>query len=289
MTALRHIIVATDFTEAAGHAAHRAALLAQQSGATLTLAHVTDDRIWHRLRAAISEPLSSETAARDALEHQREALAKSHSIPVQAHELTGAPAALLAAYAATVGADLLVAGRHGADDAARLIIGSVALGLVRVAPCPVLLPRDRPQRPYRAIAIGVDFSEASARITRRVHQWFERTPLHLVHAYPLPLTPLTGRGLATADQVAGWKAAMKADAQRGLDAFARDCGLAEPVHRHAVEGNAADLLLATAAQAGADLIVVGRHTGSRTGEIVVGSTTQSVLYLASRDVLVAPV
>jgi nucleotide-binding universal stress UspA family protein len=290
MPTLRHIIAATDFTESAARAAQRAALLAQQSGAALTLVHVSDDRIWSRLRSALADSLSgaSDTAARDALAHQRETLEREFSIPVRMHELKGAPAAMLAAYASSIGADLLVAGRHGADDATRLIVGSVALGLVRAAPCPVLLPRDPPKQPYRAIVLGVDFTAASAQIARRVHSWFADTPLHLVHAYPLPMAPLAGRGLATADQAANWKAAMKADAQRGLDAFARDCQLPDPVHRHGAEGNAADLLLSTAVHVGADMIVVGRHTGSRTGEIVVGSTTQSVLYLASRDVLVAP-
>jgi nucleotide-binding universal stress UspA family protein len=42
-------------------------------------------------------------------------------------------------------ADLLVVGTHGRRGVSRLLLGSVAEGMVRVAPCPLLLVRGQIQ------------------------------------------------------------------------------------------------------------------------------------------------
>jgi nucleotide-binding universal stress UspA family protein len=53
--------------------------------------------------------------------------------------VAGLPAAReIAQYAASHGADLIVVGTHGYGPVRRLVLGSVADRVVRLAPCPVL-------------------------------------------------------------------------------------------------------------------------------------------------------
>ena len=53
--------------------------------------------------------------------------------------LSGLPAAReIDQYAASHGADLIVVGTHGYGPVRRLVLGSVADRVVRMAPCPVL-------------------------------------------------------------------------------------------------------------------------------------------------------
>ena len=62
--------------------------------------------------------------------------------------LSGLPAAReIAQYAASQGADLIVVGTHGYGPVRRLVLGSVADQVVRMAPCPVLMV---PHRTLRA-------------------------------------------------------------------------------------------------------------------------------------------
>jgi nucleotide-binding universal stress UspA family protein len=54
-----------------------------------------------------------------------------------------APAEEIAQLAADVEADLVIVGCHGRRGVGRLLLGSVAEGVVRLAPCPVLVVRPK--------------------------------------------------------------------------------------------------------------------------------------------------
>jgi nucleotide-binding universal stress UspA family protein len=59
------------------------------------------------------------------------------------HQRLSAPAEEVAQLAADVEADLVVVGTHGRRGVSRLVLGSVAEGVVRLAPCPVLVMRKK--------------------------------------------------------------------------------------------------------------------------------------------------
>jgi nucleotide-binding universal stress UspA family protein len=58
-------------------------------------------------------------------------------------EVSPAPAAAIMATAEELGCDLIVLGTHGRSGLARAVLGSVAEGVVRGAPCPVVVMRAR--------------------------------------------------------------------------------------------------------------------------------------------------
>ena len=65
------------------------------------------------------------------------------AVRVRAHLRLEAPAQELAQIAADLEADLVVVGTHGRHGIARLLLGSVAEAVVRLAPCPVFVVRPK--------------------------------------------------------------------------------------------------------------------------------------------------
>ncbi len=85
---------------------------------------------------------------------------------VNTQVLTGSPRKAISAYAAEWGADLIVAGSHGHSAIGRFLLGSVAQGILRTAPCSVEIVRfpesDSPPSPHpMKILFATDGSEYS--------------------------------------------------------------------------------------------------------------------------------
>jgi nucleotide-binding universal stress UspA family protein len=143
MVRLNHIVVATDFSAPSETALNYGRELARTFGATLHVVHVTDnviarlgpeyypvavpdlqkeleDAAWRRLDALLTA-------------EDREQL---HAKPVVLTSAAGALA--IVDYARDAAIDLIVMGTHGRGGMSRLIMGSVAERVVRMAPCPVL-------------------------------------------------------------------------------------------------------------------------------------------------------
>ena len=66
---------------------------------------------------------------------------------VKSHVRIAAPGREIAQLAADLEADLVVVGTQGRTGLARLLLGSVAHAVVTLAPCPVLVVRDKKMRP----------------------------------------------------------------------------------------------------------------------------------------------
>jgi nucleotide-binding universal stress UspA family protein len=140
---------------------------------------------------------------------------------------------------------------------------------------------------YKTLVVGTDGSptadqavEAAAELAR---SW--GSELHIVTAFR---TPRSGMGSATGtelvDSGAGHALAEEGARAVGLNAIERfGNGLA--AEAHGVQGNADDVILATAAEVGADLIVVGSK-GMQGARRYLGSVPNSVAHGADCSVLV---
>lgn len=143
MPTFKHILAATDFSEASRAAVELARSMACECGASLTVVHVCELPV-----ASMIAPVPYEVAAPMV---QR---AESQLAPIMAHvrkacpgasELVklGAAAEEILATAAEVRADLVVLGTHGRRGFAHAMMGSVAEKVVRLSPVPVLTLRTR--------------------------------------------------------------------------------------------------------------------------------------------------
>jgi nucleotide-binding universal stress UspA family protein len=141
----RRILVATDFAESAERALATAMDLARVHGAELVLLHVYMDLpAYPEVTAGQVEAIYEEQRrwVGDALE-RRARSARAAGLLARALVRTGPPAATIAEAATNEGADLIVVGTNGRSGLDRLIVGSVAERVVRVAPCPVLVVKIR--------------------------------------------------------------------------------------------------------------------------------------------------
>lgn len=146
MRIARHILVPTDFSDAAAHALEAASILARQNDARVTLAHVLAVDPIHldvdqldQQRASVRE---LEAHAHRELDARRTALMNEGVADVKTVLVRGKSAALsLCELAQSQDVDLIVMATHGRTGLPRLLVGSVTENVVRHATCPVFVLR----------------------------------------------------------------------------------------------------------------------------------------------------
>ena len=143
----KHILLATDGSEASEHAARLAVDLARVHGAKLTAVYVVDP--YPYLGIGEANPLGFQAYMSAALDHASEAHGRvlalceqEPKVPFQPRlvEDVGASAGITQS-ARQVEADLIVVGSHGRTGVARLMLGSVAGKVVAESAIPVLVAR----------------------------------------------------------------------------------------------------------------------------------------------------
>ncbi len=140
---LSRILMPTDFSDPSDVALTYATALAGAFGASVHLLHVVDASIEQELaarQAFVADADLSEAARTRAGEELAQLLTRPdrERLRVTCATVTGTPPAAIVDYARREGIDLIVMGTHGRGGVARLLIGSVAENVVRMAPCPVL-------------------------------------------------------------------------------------------------------------------------------------------------------
>jgi nucleotide-binding universal stress UspA family protein len=192
------------------------------------------------------------TDARTAL-----AAARAEAPNAEAAFFQGSPSEGLLSTARKEGADLVVVGTHGGSRAKGILLGSVATLMLHEAPCSVLIARPSANMAGfpRKICIGVDGSASSAQAAVTARALAER--------FSAALTIVAACGGKT----------LKLEELRAVEPNA------EIDHRPPVEA-----LVARAAEAGADLLVVGSRGLHGVGAL--GSVSERVAHRAGCSVLV---
>jgi len=137
----QRILCATDFSDTAEAAWEIACDLAGTHRADLVLVHsftelpvypevavASVQRVWEEQRLWVQQALDQRVGAASARGLRARSLLK-----------TGPAPETIVDTATEEGADLIVIGTHGRTGLTRLVIGSVAERVVRIAPCPVLI------------------------------------------------------------------------------------------------------------------------------------------------------
>ena len=150
MKVFRRLLHATDFSKASRPALATAIALARQNRAPLAIAHVLSPLVLPvGGDMAYMPPRTYEMIDQNARQHARKQLdalvgrAKKAGVRATGILLDGAPQEQIPRAARRARADLLIIGTHGRTGFSKLLLGSVAERVVRVAPCPVLTVRSR--------------------------------------------------------------------------------------------------------------------------------------------------
>ena len=167
---LDRIVLATDFSPSAEKAAGYAQALAKRFASSVSLAHVVDESIFHRVEATATG-VSMDEIRRANAESQERLLSEFtwDGVRTSAHTMESDNASTaVAAFARDIRANLIVAGTSARHGASRALLGSCAEGIIRMASCPVLTvgpnakPAPKHDFSFHTVVFATDFSSSAA-------------------------------------------------------------------------------------------------------------------------------
>lgn len=278
------LLCATDFSERSDRALRRAVLVAQAHQARLDLVHVVDDDRPKRL-------VDHEAAdARALLRRMAQTLQQHDGLRSETEVIFADPFEGLLRAAETRPL-LLVLGPHRRQALRDAFIGTTAERVIRKAACPVLTVNAPPAGPYRHILLTTDLSETSAAALQGFLDLglFPQARHSLLTVFDLPFLRLAMADTLPPPDQSREIAAHSATSLAELARFAAGLRgpLLQPLTRRREAGEAAEILK-SAAEIGADLVVMVSQGRSALARMMLGSITQQVLQQAQVDVLTLP-
>lgn len=297
MVAYKTIIVGTDFSDLARKSLASAVELAKTFAARrLHVVHVVQATapLIHEL---LADPRGEQAsnAARESAERMLEVV----PIPEIEARVTrevrlGSPARELSLAADENHADLLVVASHGHSGLARLVLGSAAGTLIRIAHAPVLVVGERspPTGRFERVLAAVDLSPISYTVLLNAVSVAGATggTVRVLSRFEHPILMSNPDGLLPHYLSQEESDRLRERHKDAVGALVRR--LPKTGARIEIEvlgrGPAAASILETASGAGADLIVLGTSGRNAWHRMIVGSTANHVLVKAPCPVLVVP-
>ena len=181
------------------------------------------------------------------------------------------------------GFDLIVMASHGHSGLRRWVLGSVAEGVIRMSPCPVMLIRQpAPQSSrFRHILVPIDGSPASLKVHLQLAPFAGRNTR---------VTLLTATGLTVQDHEDQVTRGNLQSYMEKLQENLKQVRVAGVEFRvQVVDGEAGSSILGWAGEEGCDLIAMASHAHSSIRRFFLGSVTQKVLREGCCSVLIFPV
>ncbi|KON80673.1 universal stress protein [Azoarcus sp. PA01] len=293
MNPVKRLLVATDLSAPARHAADRGALVAGEVGASLDLFHVVNVMAVEKLRLLIADvpPETGQRVLDSAREEVRELAAyllKHHGVSAGVQVASGPLLPEIIGQADAISADLLVLGARGSSFMRHLLIGSTAERMVRKTRWPMLIVKQPPHEAYRTLLVPVDFSPFSLRALRNAQAIAPRADIVLLHAFEVPFeSKLRFAGIED-ELLARYRIAARQEALAKLRELRDEAGLSlERTRLIVVHGDASRNIVEQEQEQDCDLIVMGKHGESMLEDLLLGSVTKHVLAESQGDVLVS--
>jgi nucleotide-binding universal stress UspA family protein len=210
----------------------------------------------------------------------------------------GYPRSDISCFAKEWGADLILVGSHGHGAVGRFLLGSVAQGVLRTAPCSVEIVRSAPvstPAPLKAL-FATDGSECSVAAARTIaaQPWPSGSVFKVLSVEELLAV---GNQMEAASLSAIYPASLLEElitqarerarsAVDGVTDIFRHAGLKLAEGDSVPVGEVRSVILETAKDWGADLIVVGSHGRRGLDRFLLGSVSETVAIHASCSVRV---
>ncbi len=288
MGTMKSLLAATDFSDDARNAVRRAALLAAEQRAQLTLLHVMNSPSLEALRQFHVSDQAREKLVSDAgrmlNEWAAELAGMFQSVPTVRVQVGRVQDEILSA---SEQADLLVLGARGWNPLHDALLGTTAERLLRKSLRPVLVTKRAPAEAYRRVLVPVDFSPCSAAALEMALRTVPKASIVIAHAFEVPFESRLRQAGVTEDEFQEYRIQARQQALNDIDLLIKKTiGDDQQCSRVVEHGAAAPLILAKEAEHDADLIVIGKHGRSAVEEMLLGSVTRHILADANCDVLV---
>ena len=290
MTPFKSILVATDFSVQADHAVRRAATLAKQHGARLTILHVIDRNgdycAGDRFSLAI-DPTLRATQARVELRRIADELSREFDVKADLVVKFGDSLDVLVNESSR--ASLVVFGQRAGGSIKELVLGTRADRLLDACARPVLVVRQPVQGPYRRVLTGFDFTPASDAAALVAAALAPAADLHLMHVVRSKRDDALRRTTVAADILRELRAREEAGVVARMRRRVASIGFDSRDIRFAMgRGPSAPTILNQGQTQDVDVVVVGRRQRSKWLDALLGSVSRRVLARSQRDVLVVP-
>lgn len=286
------ILAVTDFSPLARHAAERAARLAHETGAPLTLMHVLPGGALHSLRQWLgtSHPLATQLEAGAQQQLDRLAADLHTTRRIHAHTALASGSVLdeIGREADALNAALLVLGARGEGFLRRQVLGSTSERLLRRTTRPLLVVRQTPHAAYRRVLVALDFSPWSLQALALARRVAPHAHLVLFNAFQVPFEEKLHFAGVDASTIEHYRQQARTRAVQQVHALAETAGLkASQWTPCVVEGDPSMRMAQQELALDCDLVVLGKHGQSATEDLLLGSVTQHLLAEGSTDVLVS--
>lgn len=292
MIQLRHILAATDLSNASAQALDRGFLIAGSAGARYTILYALGLDDLAPLRVLLGERAGdvSRKISEDARERLMELISDSgpaRDVKAELRLEHGIPAVAIPAFAEANGIDLLLLGAHGSGFLQRMALGSTTSRLLRRSKCPVLVVKQEAHRKYRRALVAVDFSPGSENTIRVARAVAPDADIVLLHVFDVPFAGKMQFAGVGEDLIRQHRVEARERATRQLHELARSAGLAGTDYSGLVDhGDATRQIVEHEENGRCDLVVMGKHGTHVTEDLLLGSATKRVLAQSRSDVLV---
>jgi nucleotide-binding universal stress UspA family protein len=301
MTNIRKILFPTDFSDCSRHALRQAVKLAKEYRAELHVMHaiVLHEDDPHDPAHHLHDPLEIRRILEELAAKRMGSLIQDHDIPdlvlTQVHRRGISAAPPIVEYAEEADIDLIVMGTHGRRGVRKLLLGSVAAEVIRMAPCSVLTVHAKgelgPAHDFKRILVPVDFFEPSIQALAVACGLANDCGSRLYLAYVLgdvlhPAFYNMG-AMRLSDlqpEILHWaKSALKdlANETANCSRIRTDC--------YALEGHAAREIIRFTRNHPTELIVMASHGRMGIKHVLLGGTAEKVISGAECPVLVVKV
>ncbi|MCS7069384.1 MAG: universal stress protein [Meiothermus sp.] len=301
----RRILLPIDGSPPSEHAAAVGLALARRLGASVVLAHVIEPQRYRELRDVQEALERARTVGRALLEQwerkaSRAQVACTTQLTSTEPESRPGVAEALVDVGVAHGCDLVVMGTHGRTGLPRVLLGSVAERMARLAPVPLLLVRGDDTKPtlFRRILVAIDGSSYSELALQHADALAGALKARLSLVYVVPdLTQLyvsAGRAWMFTDpaqlqaQLAQEQARLREQGEFILQEAARNCKHCQPVHtvlREAGRHLIGERIREVAEEEKAELIVMGTHGRTGLRKFLLGSVAEDVAQQARQPIL----
>ncbi|MDC8446857.1 MAG: universal stress protein [Nitrospira sp.] len=286
---MKTILAATDFSDEARHAADRAAIVAKEQHAHLSLLHVVSSSALNEVRKLFRTPTDVDVKLIDDAGHRLNEIAADISLKTGVMGSTDVKTGQAQAeiLSATQSADLLVLGAHGGNSLHDLILGTTAERLLRTCKRPMLVAKRPPKTRYERVLVPVDFSPYSASALTMASRIAPNARMTILHVFNLPFEGRLRIAGASEDDIRRYREEEQRAAEKKICELIRESPVDADRVSSAVEGGGpSPVILAKAEGLSSDLIVIGKHGQSWIEDLFLGSTTRHVLARSECDVLV---
>ena len=296
----KNILIPVDGSPPSEYAAAVGLTLARRLNAASVFAHVSEPRRYLELRDLEEAKTQARTLGQDLLEHWRHEARRQHvTVSLWLAERPDVAEALCEA-AQAEGCDLIVLGTHGRTGLPRLLLGSVAEHVARLAPTPILLVRgDAAQQPpvFTRVLLATDGSPEGTRALEHADGLAQGlgARLTLLHvAFDVGYAPKhLGRYQQYTDpetlerQFAQSRAHLREQGQTLLAEAKGHCHSpeVETVLRESLYELTSEVICKVAEERGHDLIVMGTHGYTGLRRFLLGSVASEVAHRAKQPVL----